>query len=184
MNRADKLEEISWLTDQFGKSQIAVCVDYRGLKVSQVTQLRRELKQAGSIAKVVKNTLGRISAEKTLKGKVENDVQKFMKMFVGPTLVVYSHTDPIAPTKVLSNFLSNTAKDAARITIKGAFLDGQYVDPAGVDNLSKMPGREETLSMLLRLLNAPATNLARLLNAPAEQLTRVIDAQRQKLAEA
>jgi len=180
MNREEKVQEISWITDQFAKSQIAVCVDYRGLKVSQVTQLRRELRQAGSVARVVKNTLGRISAQKTLKGKDSSDLEKFVKMFVGPTLVVYSHTDPIAPTKVLAKL----AKDMPVMKIKGAFLDGQYVDPAGVDNLSKMPGREETLSMLLRLLNTPATNLARLLNAPGEQLVRVVDAQREKLAAA
>ena len=75
-------------------------------------------------------------------------------------------------------------KDKQKVTVKGAWLDGKFLDKAGVEQLSKMPGKEEVLSTLLALLNTPATQLLRLMSTPATQVTRVIDAQREKLQKA
>lgn len=177
MNRAEKESELSFLTDCFTKTQIALCADYRGLSVAQVTALRKELRDTGSFGKVVKNTLGRIAAERALKGRTGSEVENFMKVLEGPTMVIYSYDDPIAPTKVITKF----AKANEKLRIKGAFLDGSFVDESGVDSLSKMPGREEVLAQLLRLINTPATNLVRLLQAPSTQIVRVLDAHRGNL---
>lgn len=177
MNRAEKQAEIDFLSDCFTKTQIALCVDYRGLSVSQITQLRRDLRSVGSNGRVVKNTLARLSAERVLKGRSESEVERFVKMLEGPTLLIYSFQDPVEPTKVITKF----AKGNDKLQIKGAFVDGSFVDDKGVEVLSKMPGREELLGQLLRLMNAPATNLVRLLQAPATQIVRVLDGHRSNL---
>lgn len=178
MDRAQKTEEIRTLSEWFGGSQVAVCADYRGMTVAQLSAFRKDIRAAGGKTRVVKNTLARRSAREVLKGRTSEEVERFVGSLKGPTLIVYSFSDPVAPTKVIAK----TAKDVQAFAIKGAFLDGQFLDDAGVDELSKMPGREEVLAQLLRLINTPATSLVRLLAAPATQVVRVVDAYREKLA--
>lgn len=178
MDRAQKTEEIKMLTEWFTNSQVAICADYRGMTVAQLSSLRRNIRAAGGKTRVVKNTLARRSAREALKGRTPTAVDNFVDQLSGPTLVVYSFSDPVAPTKVLAKI----AKDVEAFRVKGAFLDGQFLDDQGVEQLSNMPGREEVLSQLLRLMNTPATSLVRLLAAPATQVVRVVDAYREKLA--
>ena len=177
MDRAQKQVELEAIGAAFANAQVALCADYRGLTVAQVTKLRKELRKNGARGKVVKNTLARLAADKAYKDVDSAQRQKFMELFHGPSLVIYSDTDPVAPAKVLVAF----AKDNEKLQIKGGWVDGQFIDKAGATALSKMPGREETLAKLLALIAAPATQLVRLLGTPGTQVTRVIDAQRQKL---
>jgi large subunit ribosomal protein L10 len=107
----------------------------------------------------------------------QGEVEKFLKTLEGPTMVVTCETDAIAPTKVLAKF----AKENEKFRVKGCWLDGAYVDAAGVEALSKMPGREETFAMLLSLISAPATRLVRVLSEPGAQVVRSIEAYRKKL---
>jgi large subunit ribosomal protein L10 len=139
--------------------------------------LRSELKKAGCEARVVKNTLARLAVTKVAEGGKQDEVTKFLSTIVGPTLVVTNAEDAIAPTKVLVKF----AKENEKFRVKGCWLDGAYVDAAGVDSLSKMPGREETFAMLLRLILEPATRLVRVASEPGTQVVRVIEAYRKKL---
>jgi large subunit ribosomal protein L10 len=177
MNRAEKQAEVDFLSDCLTKSQIALCAEYRGLSVAKMTQLRRDLRAAGSQGRVVKNTLARISAARALKGRTSSEVEQFLDLLQGPVLMIYSFNDPVEPTKVVAKF----AKDNEKLQIRGAFVDGEFVDAKGVDVLSKMPGKNELLSQLLRVINAPATNLVRLLHAPATQVVRVLDAHRENM---
>lgn len=178
MDRAQKTDEIKTLTSWFTDSQVAICADYRGMTVAQLSAFRRDIRAVGGKTRVVKNTLARLSAREALKGRTPSAVEQFVAELKGPTLVVYSFSDPVAPTKVIAK----TAKDVEAFTVKGAFLDGQFLDGQGVDELSKMPGREEVLSQLLRLINTPATMMVRLFAAPATQVVRVVDAYREKLS--
>ncbi len=178
MDRAEKTEEIGTLTEWFSNSQVAVCADYRGMTVAQLSSLRREIRASGGKARVVKNTLARRGAREALKGRSDAEVDRFLEVLKGPTLIIYSFSDPVAPTKIIAK----AAKDIEAFSVKGAFLDGQFLDDRGVEELSKMPGREEVLAQLLRLMNTPATNLVRLLAAPGTQVVRVVDAYREKLA--
>lgn len=189
MDKQEKNAEIVALSDNMGKSQICLCADYRGLTVAQLSQLRAEIRKAGCGAKVVKNTLARISAQKAWNASgssvvaggadslTSSGLKKFLDIFEGPTLLVWSYSDPIAPAKVLSKF----SKDNEKLSLKGAFFEGDFVDASGIAALSAMPGREELFGQLLRLINAPATNLVRLLNANATQTVRVIDERRKQL---
>ena len=179
MERAVKQAELEKLVANFTASTVAICADYRGLTVAKITELRRELRNAGSEAKVVRNTLARLAVNKVTSERGANsaEVEKFLGSIVGPTFVVTSTSDPIAPTKVLTKF----AKNNELFRVKGCWLDGAYVDAAGVDSLSKMPGREETFAMLLSLISAPATRLVRVLSEPGAQVVRSIEAYRKKL---
>lgn len=179
MERAVKEAELEKLVANFTSAQVAICADYRGLTVAKMTELRRELRKAGSTAKVVRNTLARIAVNKVEGGRGAKpaEVEKFLGTINGPTFVVISQNDPIAPTKVLAKF----AKDNEKFRVKGCWLDGAFVDAAGVDSLSKMPGREETFAMLLSLISAPATRLVRVLSEPGAQVVRSIEAYRKKL---
>ena len=177
MDKAEKQVELESIVGSFSKAQVAVCADYRGLTVAQVTKLRSELKKAGCEARVVKNTLARLAVNKVTEGGKQDEVTKFLGTIVGPTLVVTNATDAIAPTKVLVKF----AKENDKFRVKGCWLDGAYVDAAGVDSLSKMPGREETFAMLLSLISAPATRLVRVISEPGAQVARSIEAYRKKL---
>ena len=179
MEKAEKQVELNSLISDFAKASVTVCADYRGLTVSQITNLRRELKKAGSTGRVVKNTLARLAVSKVEAEKSANaaELEKFLGTLVGPTIVITSVDDPIGPTKALVKF----AKENDKFRVKGCWLDGAYVDAAGVDSLSKMPGREETFAMLLSLISAPATRLARVISEPGAQVVRSIEAYRKKL---
>ena len=174
MERAEKKTMIEGLSQQFSKAQIALCADYRGLTVGQVTILRRNLRGVGATACVVKNKLAKRSVDASITG---GDKDAFNKVFKGPSFLVFSDIDPIAPAKVIAEF----AKLNDKLSIKGAWVDGKFLDAANVVALSKMPGKQELLAQLLSLMNAPATRLVGLLAAPAGQVVRVLDAQRQKL---
>lgn len=179
MDRNEKQAELSSLVDGLAKSKIAICADYRGLTVAKVTELRRELRAAGSTAKVVRNTLARIAIRKNEEGRGGNtaELDKFLTSLDGPTLLVCCDQDPVAPTKVLAKF----AKGTDKFRVKGCWLDGAYVDAAGVESLSTMPGKEETLAMLLSLISTPATQLVRVLSEPGAKVARVLEAYRAKL---
>lgn len=178
MDSAEKQTELNLLVSKFTNAQVTVCADYRGLSVAKITELRRELRKAGSEGRVVRNTLARIAATKTSAGAKDGELEKFLGSIVGPTIVVTCDKDPIAPTKVLAKFAK---ENADKFRVKGCWLDGAYVDAAGVDSLSKMPGREETFAMLLALINEPATRLVRVMSEPSAQVVRSIEAYRKKL---
>lgn len=177
MNRSEKQSEVEFLKESFGGTAIALCADYRGLTVSQITALRRDLKNSGAKARVVKNTLARIAIKEMFKEAEAAELERFIKIFDGPCFVVFSDTDPVGPSKIISKY----AKDIESFKIKGAWLEGAFVDNSGVGMLANMPGKNELLAKLLNLMLAPATQLVRLLSAPATQVVRVLDAQREKI---
>ncbi len=177
MDRAEKQAETDLIVNRFKESQVAVCVDYLGLTVAEVTELRGELRKANSQARVVKNTLTKLAVNQFTAEADKDEVGRFLDIITGPTMVVTCDEDPIAPTKVLAKF----AKTHKKFRVKGCWLDGAFVDPAGVESLALMPGREETFAMLLSLMNEPATRMVRLLSEPGTQVARCVEAYRKKL---
>lgn len=176
MNRGEKQQEIDELTGHFQKSKIAVCAEYRGLTVAQVNTFRKNLRDGNSFGRVAKNSLLKLSLKKAYKDQTEG-IQKFSDLLDGPNLVVFSYQDPVSPAKVIAKF----KKDNEKLKIKGAIVDGKFLDPNGIEEYSKLPSREEILAKLLCLLNTPATQLLRVMKASAEQVVRVIDAHRANL---
>ena len=144
-----------------GKLQSAVSVvvvDYRGLNVSQVTELRKQLREAGIDFKVYKNSMSRRAAEAAgLEGLNEH--------LVGPNAIAFSNEDVVAPAKILNDF----AKKNDKLEIKAGVIEGNVASVEDVKALADLPSREGLLSMLLSVLQAPMRNFALATKAVAEQ---------------
>jgi large subunit ribosomal protein L10 len=177
MNRQERQDQIEFLGNWYSNAQVALCVDYRGLTVDQITRFRKELTKIGAKGQVVKNTLNVKAIDKSFSSSNAEQVAKYKKLFKGPSLLIISDADPVAPAKVVAKF----AKDFQALQIKGAWMDGTYLDEAGVQELSSMPGKQEVLAQLLALINTPATQLLRLMNTPATQMLTVLDGHRKNL---
>ena len=153
-----KKQLVEEITEKFKSSASTVIVDYRGLNVAQVTELRKQLREAGIEFKVYKNSLTRRAAEAAgLEGL--NDV------LVGPNAVAFSTEDVIAPAKILNNF----AKENEALEIKAGVIEGNVATVEEVKALAELPSREGLLSMLLSVLQAPIRNFALAAKAVADQ---------------
>ena len=146
------------IADDIKDATSVVLVDYRGLTVAQDTELRKQLREAGIIYKVCKNTMMKRAFEGT-------DFAALDEHLEGPSAIAISKDDATAPARILCKF----AKDAKALELKAGVVEGTVYDVAGLTELSKIPSREELLSKLLGSLQSPVTNLARVLNQIAEQ---------------
>ena len=146
------------IADDIKDAQSVVIVDYRGLTVAQDTELRKQLREAGVIYKVCKNTMMKRAFEGT-------DFAGLEEYLEGPSARVVSKDDATAPARIICKF----AKTAEALEVKAGVVEGTVYDAAGITELSKIPSREELLSKLLGSLQSPITNLARVLNQIAEQ---------------
>ena len=149
------VEEIS---EVIKDAQSVVLVDYRGLTVEQDTNLRKQLREAGITYKVYKNTMMNFAFKGT-------DFEALCPNLEGPSAIAVSKDDATAPARVLAKF----AKEAPALEIKAGVVEGTAYDAAGMNEIAKVPSREELLSKLLGSLQSPITNLARVLNQIAEQ---------------
>ncbi|GGE84063.1 50S ribosomal protein L10 [Priestia taiwanensis] len=153
-----KQQVVSEIAAKLRESKSTIVVDYRGLTVSQVTELRKQLREAGVEFKVYKNSLTRRAAEQAELAGL-NDV------LVGPNAIAFSTEDVIAPAKVLNEF----AKKNEALEIKAGVIEGNVATVEEVKALAELPSREGLLSMLLSVLQAPIRNLALATKAVADQ---------------
>ena len=146
------------IAEEIKDAQSVVLVDYRGLTVAQDTELRKQLREAGIVYKVYKNTMMKRAFEGTECEALENCLE-------GPSAIAISKDDATAPARILCKF----AKDAPALELKGGVVEGTAYDVAGLTELSKIPSREVLLSRLLGSMQSPIANFASVIKQIAEK---------------
>lgn len=154
ITREQKTEQLRNLKAEFSATESVILLDYKGLDVPQVTELRRKVRNAQASYRVVKNSLAKRAVKGTPFESMENH-------FVGTTAVAYSSDDPVALAKALVDF----AKTTPALTVKVAVVQGQEIEAKGVAGLATLPGKPELQATLLMVLQAPMTQLVQVLNA-------------------
>ena len=148
---------VAAIAEDVKDAQSVVLVDYRGLTVAQDTELRKQLREAGIIYKVCKNTMMKRAFEGTDFAGLESYLE-------GPSAIAISKDDATAPARILCKF----AKEADKLEVKAGVVEGTVYDVAGIQALAAIPSREELLSKLLGSLQSPIANFARVIKQIAE----------------
>ena len=164
MNREEKASMISDLSGGVGQATNAFLIDFKGITVPQVTELRRQVRETNSSYIVVKNTLALVAVK-------DSPLKALESAFSGMTAVAYNTTDAVALAKALTKF----AKDVPTVQFKGALLNGQVVPASEIQNIANLPSREELVAKLLYMLQSPIRGLVTVLQANIRNLTVVID---------
>jgi len=170
---AKKQAAVAELKEKFDRANSVIAVDYRGLDVPAINELRGKLREGGDYEyTVAKNTILRRAAD-------GGDIAALAEHFSGPTAIAVSYGDPVGMAKALVDF----AKDNEALELKGGVLDGRTIDTGEIATLATLPSLDGLRGKIVGLLNAPATKIAMVLKAPAGQLARLADARRGQLEE-
>ncbi|MCZ0717945.1 50S ribosomal protein L10 [Aerococcus kribbianus] len=154
---AKKQEEVQAVVEKIQNASSVVVIDYLGLTVEEVTNLRKELREAGVEYKVIKNTIMRRAFDSL-------DMDYHEEVFQGPTAVAFGSEDAVAPARIIAKF----AKEAEAIELKGGMLNGEILTKEEIHKIASLPNREGLLSMLLSVLQAPVRNVAYAVKAVAD----------------
>ncbi|KPK54401.1 MAG: hypothetical protein AMJ63_03265 [Myxococcales bacterium SG8_38_1] len=185
LTRQEKAAQVDAVRESFSNATATVLVDFRGVNVELITDLRARFRTAGVEYKVVKNNVVR----KALEGSDLADNEAFTANLVGPTAIAWSFEDPSAAAKVIKSFRKEhsdllTPKDKPeKLVVKCGLLEGQVLDATRVEKeLATLPGKDEIRASLLAQLMAPMQNLVAQINAPGQNLALVLDAKRRQEA--
>ncbi len=165
LNISQKKEQVKRLAQDLSDSEISILVDYKGLDVLKMTDLRSQLRNEGVRIEVVKNTLLNRASEGT-------DAALMKDFYKGPSAIVLSKDDPVAPARILVDF----AKDNDKLEIKAGALSGKLLNSEEIKQLAKMPSREELLGKLVYTLNAVPTSIVNVLSGVPRSFVNVLNA--------
>jgi large subunit ribosomal protein L10 len=162
--KEQKSAEVSALVDRIGNASNAFLIDFKGITVPQVTELRKQVRETKSGYVVVKNTLALIALK-------DSPIIGMKEQFTGPTAIAFNATDAVILAKALTKF----AKDVPAMRFKGAMMNGQVVPTEQIQAIASLPSRPELISKLLYVLQSPIRGLAVVLQANIRNLAVVID---------
>jgi len=160
-----KKQVVQEVADKMQRAQGMIFYDYRGLTVAEVTELRNNFRAAGVEYHVIKNAMLTRAAEQL-------EIKGLDQYLSGPTAVAFGYNDPVAPAKVLVDFV----KKVKKTEIKSGVLGTKVIDAKGVESLSQMPSREQLIAQLAGTLNAPISGLARSLSGIISKLGYALNA--------
>jgi len=169
----EKDKIVQEIREKAARSQIGILSDFKGLKVEEMTRLRRQLQEAKAELKVVKNTLLRRAAAG------DSAINPLMSQFIGPNALTLGYADPVALAKIMTKF----AQEMPQLALKGAVLRGQLLSARDLEALSKLPSRKVLLAQFLGLLQGMPTALVTVLAGVIRNLLNVLVAYRDKKAE-
>ncbi len=165
MKTSEKKKIIEDLHEKLSRAKVVILTDYKGLDVSSINVLRRNLRAAGIEYQVVKNTL-------LIRASEDTDAALIKETFKGPNAVALSFDDPVAPAKVLIKF----AEENKNLEIKKGVMDGKVLDLNRIQMLSVLPSRELLLSQVLSAMNGVSSAFVRALNNVLERFLIVLQA--------
>lgn len=172
MPTPQKAAQIDALVDSFERSQLTVVANYRGLSVSQLQELRGNLRESNAEFTVAKNTLTRIAA-----GKVGVEIPgEFLE---GPTALMFAYEDVVAPAKALTDFV----RSSRVLELKVGLMEGQTFNSSDLEALASLPPREELLGKLVGMLASPMSRVVGVLGGPSRSLAYVLNARAEQLGE-
>ena len=169
----EKQAIVAEVNETASRALSAVMADYRGVSVTAMTELRKNAREAGVLVRVIRNTLAKRAFEGT-------DFECMSKVMLGPNILAFSLEDPGAGARVFKNF----AKENEEFEIKALSVGGKLLPAEQLDILAKLPTRDEALSMLMAVMQAPITKMARTLKDVPGKVTRVVAAVRDHKKEA
>lgn len=168
---SEKQAIVAELKEKLSTTKGAVLTSYRGLTVAQDTKLRRKLREAGVEYRVIKNTLTRIAADQAGVGGLDSYLE-------GPTAIAISYTDPVAPAKIISEFVKETKGQV--LEIKAGLVEGQVIDADGVKALANLPPREVLIAKVLAGMQSPIVGFVNVLQGNIRNLVYALEAVRQQ----
>lgn len=168
---AKKQSTVAELTEKLSQAKGAVLINYRGLTVAQDTKLRRKFRENGVEYKVIKNTLTRIAAK-------QMGIEGMEPYLEGPTAMAYSAVDPVAPAKIISEFIKESKLQT--IEIKAGLVEGKVIDANGVKALANLPPREVLIAQVLAGFQTPIVGFVNVLQGTIRNAVYVLDAIRQQ----
>jgi large subunit ribosomal protein L10 len=165
----EKKQIVQELKQKLENSTLVICTDFRGLNVSQITELRQQLRVPGVEYRVLKNTMFRFALQ-------EAGYEDIAQQITGPNAVIFSQNDPVGPAKTIFDF----AKTNKELEVKIGILEGQLLAPEGIKNLAQLPPRDVLLAQVVGTMQAPITAFVRVLNANLTGLVRALDGIREQ----
>lgn len=173
MAKPEKVAIVQEIEEKLAKVQGAVVTDYRGLNAGEMTELRRQLREAGIEFKVLKNTLTILAAQKL-------ELDDLVPLLSGPTAFAFGYDDAVSPAKIITEF----ARKNRNLEIKGGLLEGKVLDRAGVGSLADLPSREILLSMVAQATLGPLSGMVRVLQGNLRNFVYALEAVKQQKEEA
>lgn len=163
LTKTQKQSQADGLKDAFQDVHTVFLLENHGLKVNDVTQLRRQVREANGVYKVVKNSVVRLAIAGTEK-------EGLSEHLFGPKVLAYTSGDSVELAKVIKAFI----KDHPKLSFHEAYLEGEILEPEMAEKVAELPSRDELIAKLLYLLQSPMRRLAVALNSPIQKLASVL----------